>query len=86
MTIAENFNSWLNYYFEPHDTHIQKQSLYKMYDTTVGSIDQKRFTSMLNQCDKIIARGLYGKRLYCNAGDWHDEDSKEKHLRLKLNY
>ena len=91
MAIAENFSSWLDYYFEPYDTHVQKQSLYKMYDATVGAIDEKRFNKMLKQCDKIIARGLYGKKLLSRAGDWIDEDSKEKrtvvkNIRLKLNH
>ena len=91
LAIAENFSSWLDYYFEPYDTHVQKQSLYKMYDATVGAIDEKRFNKMLKQCDKIIARGLYGKKLLSRAGDWIDEDSREKrtvvkNIRLKLNH
>ena len=76
---------------EPYDTHVQKQSLYKMYDATVGAIDEKRFNKMLKQCDKIIARGLYGKKLFSRAGNWVDVDSKEKrtvvkNIRLKLNH
>ena len=81
----------VDYYFEPYDTHVQKQSLYKMYDATVGAIDEKRFNKMLKQCDKIIARGLYGKKLLSRAGNWVGEDSKDKrtvvkNIRLKLNH
>ena len=91
LAIAENFSSWLDYYFEPYDTHVQKQSLYKMYDATVGAIDEKRFNKMLKQCDKIIARGLHGKKLLSRGGDWIDVDSREKrtvvkNIRLKLNH
>eukprot|EP00943_MAST-04B_sp_MAST-4B-sp1_P008113 g8113.t1 len=91
LAIAENFSSWLDYYFEPYDTHVQKQSLYKMYDATVGAIDEKQFNKMLKQCDKIIARGLHGKKLLSRGGDWIDVDSREKrtvvkNIRLKLNH
>ena len=90
-SIMENFNSWVDYYFEKAEAHIHKNSLHEMYKDTVGNIEPLKFTSLLRDCAFKIGRGLFGKKLIKQDQNWFDTFSSEKktvvkNLKLKLNY
>ena len=90
-SIMENFNSWVDYYFEKAEAHIHKNSLHEMYKDTVGNIEPLKFTSLLRGCAFKIGRGLFGKKLIKQDQNWFDTFSSEKktvvkNLKLKLNY
>ena len=84
----ENFRSWVDYYFEISDEHIEKRSIHNMYTETVGEISSSAFSKLLKASGLEIGRGLYGKRLQKKSGQWGESVAQKvtvvKHL--KLNY
>ena len=87
-SIMENFRSWLEYYFEISDEHVEKRSIHNMYTETVGEITPSAFSKLLKTSGLEIGRGLYGKKLQKKGGQWGESVAQKvtvvKHL--KLNY